>query len=883
MIRRYSHPRRPLAFRPTLDRLESRDAPALFGLFTTANVGASPSGVVTGDFNGDGRPDLVVSNAGANTVTLLLGNGTGFLVGTTVATGSNPSVKATGDFNGDGRLDVAVVNNSSNTVSVLLGNGSGGLSNAIGTPFGGVSSPSAIGVADFNRDGKPDMLVANYAANTVQLFVGDGAGAFSISGAAVAVGANPTAIAVGDFNSDGKPDVAVVNPNSNSVTILLGNGTGGFSAAPGSPVTVGSNPTALAIGDFGNDGVQDLVVTSLVSSGTMTVLRGTGGGGFTPIAGSPFSVGTFPSSVAVADFNNDGWQDFAVSCFGSNTVNVLLNNRFGSFTPASDSPVAAGSVAYMLAVNDFNGDGLPDLAVAHNGNSTVGVYLNQGKTTTSLISSLTQAVYGQTITLTATVSSESGAAVAGTVNFGSQGASLGFATVTNGVATKTFTGITSLQAGEYSVTASFVANDAVGSFASSTSAPVAVRVVQAPTTTTVTGPPAKPAAGQPVALWAKVSGVSSLTTGTVTFYDGSVGLGTATLSNGFASLTAILSKPGTHAITAEYSGTANYLGSVSGITPIDVVGTAKKYAVGSGTGGEPRVKVYNTDGTQAFDFLAYTAGFTGGVRVATGDVNGDGVDDIITGAGAGGGPHVRVFDGTNLAELRSFFAYAPSFTGGVYVAAGDLNGDGKSDVVTGVGVGGGPHVRAFSGGNPSTVLYEFFPYSSSFFGGVTVGVGDVTGDNKADIVTAVGPGGGPHVRMFDGPTGAPLAGVLGSGFYAYETTFSGGVNIAIADLNNDGKGDVVTAPGPGRAPEVRIFNGLTAAQIGSFNAYNSSFSGGVRVATEDLDGDGKLEIITGSGSGGGPHLRALSGTNTSIELRSAFVFDPGFTGGVYVG
>ena len=141
----------------------------------------------------------------------------------------------------------------------------------------------------------------------------------------------------------------------------------------------------------------------------------------------------------------------------------------------------------------------------------------------------------------------------------------------------------------------------------------------------------------------------------------------------------------------------------------------------------------NVDGSIRFQMFAYAASFTGGVRVATGDVNGDGVQDVITAPGAGGGPHMRVFDGKNGQVISEFFAYSASFTGGVFVAAGDINGDGTAEIITGPGAGGGPHVRVFS--LSGTVVREFFAYSASFTGGVTVAAGDVNGDGKADIVT----------------------------------------------------------------------------------------------------------------------------------------------------
>jgi hypothetical protein len=157
------------------------------------------------------------------------------------------------------------------------------------------------------------------------------------------------------------------------------------------------------------------------------------------------------------------------------------------------------------------------------------------------------------------------------------------------------------------------------------------------------------------------------------------------------------------------------------------------------------------------------------VRVATADLNGDSIPDIITAPGPGGGPDVRVFDGRTFALVRSFLAYTPAFRGGVSVAAGDVNGDGKADVVTGAGPGGGPHVEVFSG-RDGTVLQSFYAYAPAFAGGVWVSaVADVTGDGLADVVTAAGPGGGPHVKVFSG-AGAPVRSA-----FAYDPAFLGGV------------------------------------------------------------------------------------------------------------
>ena len=162
--------------------------------------------------------------------------------------------------------------------------------------------------------------------------------------------------------------------------------------------------------------------------------------------------------------------------------------------------------------------------------------------------------------------------------------------------------------------------------------------------------------------------------------------------------------------------------------------------------------------------------------MAAGDVTGDGVAEIITGAGPGGGPHVRAFSlaGGVVTEVASFFAYDPAFPGGVSVAAGDVTGDGVAEIITGAGPGGGPHVRAFSlAGGVVTEVASFFAYDPAFPGGVSVAAGDVTGDGVAEIITGAGPGGGPHVRAFS------LAGGVATevaSFFAYDPAFPGGVS-----------------------------------------------------------------------------------------------------------
>ena len=217
----------------------------------------------------------------------------------------------------------------------------------------------------------------------------------------------------------------------------------------------------------------------------------------------------------------------------------------------------------------------------------------------------------------------------------------------------------------------------------------------------------------------------------------------------------------------------------------------------------------------AGQLLRLDQNFTGGVRVAVGDVNGDGVADIVTAPGPGGGPNVRVFDGTDPnggTMLANFYAYDQNFTGGVYVAVGDINGDGKADIITGSGDGGGVRVRVFDGAT-GTMIADFVPYDN-FSGSVRVATGDVNGDGTPDIITAPGLGGSPWVKVFDG---TDLTGntILAS-FFAYDGGVNGGLYIAAGDVNGDFHDDIVTAPGTTSARGWRCSAGPTSAAARSW-------------------------------------------------------------------
>lgn len=244
------------------------------------------------------------------------------------------------------------------------------------SPFASGDLPSAVVSADFNDDGIPDLAVANYTDNTVSLYTGDGIGGYTLAtGSPISVGTGPSALAVADFNLDGQPDLAVVNALSGSITILLGDGTGAFHNAA-SISTLGNGPQSIAVADFNRDGVPDLAITNQLSS-TVTVLLGDGTGLFTPTPDSPISGGGNPSSIAALDFDLDGHTDLAIANTYDSTVTILLGDGTGTFVPSSASPFAVAAGPTAVTAVDFDGDGRTDLAIASATGDTLSILLNK--------------------------------------------------------------------------------------------------------------------------------------------------------------------------------------------------------------------------------------------------------------------------------------------------------------------------------------------------------------------------------------------------------------------------------------------------------------------------------------------------------------------------
>ena len=333
-------------------------------------TGSGPRAVVVSDFNGDGKTDIATANFNDNSVTVLLGNGLGGFTaasGSPFAAGTGPVAIAAADFNNDGVVDLAIANNSANTVTVLLGNGSGGFTAAAGSPFASGANPVALAVGDFNHDRAIDIAVVNSGDSTVKLLLGNGAGGFTSQTTSVSTG--PKSIAAGDFNGDGTPDVVIVSSNSgtsNTATVLLG-GPSGFSVASGSPISLPAQPLAITVGDFNLDGKPDFAVGNIAGASganALGVYLGAGNGTFT--AGPTVTLGASGSqfsSILAGDIDGDGYMDLALTNGNTPGVNVLLGNGTGAFSLVPGTPIAVPS-ASAIALADFNFDARSDLVIA---------------------------------------------------------------------------------------------------------------------------------------------------------------------------------------------------------------------------------------------------------------------------------------------------------------------------------------------------------------------------------------------------------------------------------------------------------------------------------------------------------------------------------------
>ncbi len=353
----------------------------------TFTAGVSPFKTTIGDFGTDGVPDLAVANFRNSTVSLLTGDGTGVFIDTPgfFASGQSSFALAADDFNKDGESDLAVLTRSG--VEILPGDGNGAFPSSAQFSTGGLD-PRSFTVDDFNNDGNLDIAAANSSSDNLGILFGNGDGTF-LTAATVSVDGAPTPIVSKDFNNDGNIDIAVVNTSSSNVSILLNDGTGTFTETR---FEVGDNSTSIAVSDFNMDGEYDLALTDDISSVSqvdiVSIYFGDGSGAFPDSTDFELGADTNPLAVKFGNVDGDGFVDFVVlngpakapnSLPLVNNVQVFLGDGSGS----ASSPISftTGKTPISMALDDFDEDGVLDIAIGNQSSSDITIFIGQGNGT----------------------------------------------------------------------------------------------------------------------------------------------------------------------------------------------------------------------------------------------------------------------------------------------------------------------------------------------------------------------------------------------------------------------------------------------------------------------------------------------------------------------
>jgi hypothetical protein len=743
--------------------------PVTFGGGGTTFVGSRPISVAVGDLNGDGKPDIVFSNVAATTVGVLLNTTPPGATTPTFATqqlfavGADPLTVGLTDVNGDGKLDIVAVNNTSATVSVLLNTTAPGATTAsfaTQMAFDTGAAPQGLAVADLNGDGRPDLIVANKQDGTVSVLLNTTVTDATVPSFATqqnfAVGSSPVSVAVGDLNGDGKPDLVVANLSAGTVSVLLNTTMPGATAASFATqmaFATGVAPQSVAVADLNGDGRPDLVVANQGDNTVGVLLNTTTPGATTPSFATQqtFATGTNPKAVAVADLNGDGKADLVITNVGSpGSESVLVNTTAPGAISLSFAPqqtFAVGDLAYSVALGDLNGDGAPDIVSIDEskfGAGSVAVLLN----TTVLGAATLTPAFPQAATL-ATGSGPNAVAVVDLNGDGKPDLVVGND------------------------------NDSTVSVLLNTSAP------GSPTPTFA-----------PAQTFAIASGVYSLAVGDLNG-DGKPDL---VVGNGQTSgAVTVLLNTTTPGDTTTFAPQQTF---AVGSTPVwvavaDVNGDGKPDLIVANSSDNTVSVLLNTTTpgalTPSFATQQPFALGSNSRSVVVGDVNGDGMPDLLVANSSDNTVSVLLNTTTPGATTPSF-AIQQAFAAGAgpdTVAVGDLNGDGKPDLV----------VANLSAGTVSVLLNTTVPGAATlsfvtqqpFAVGNkprSVAVGDVNGDGKPDLIVANSSDNTVSVLLNTTPPEATTA------TFATQQTFATGAgpaSAALADVNGDGRPDVVVA------------------------------------------------------------------------------------------
>ncbi|CAF4827986.1 unnamed protein product [Rotaria sp. Silwood1] len=341
-----------------------------------------PQSLAIGDFNNDNQLDIAAANSQDQSISILLGNGSGifakYISQNTID--SSPVSIAVGDFNNDSRQDIVVAIQEADSIGIFIGYGNGSFEEQISYKMPDKSSPVWVVVGDFNNDNVQDIAIANFNGHSIGIHLGYGNGAFkNLTLYSTGDNSGPCSIAIGDFNKDEWMDIAVANRNTQNVGIFLGYGNGTFSLQTTYTTGSGSMLMSIVVSDINNDTVLDIAISDFGSGkGNIAVLYGLGDGRFLLPQIYSTGVDTEPSSIAICDFDNDGRLDFVISNSKKNNIGIMLRDSSQPLGQQTTFPTGSDSSPYSVVVSDFNDDGRLDIAVANSQANNIGILLGYG-------------------------------------------------------------------------------------------------------------------------------------------------------------------------------------------------------------------------------------------------------------------------------------------------------------------------------------------------------------------------------------------------------------------------------------------------------------------------------------------------------------------------
>ncbi|CAF2588678.1 unnamed protein product [Rotaria sp. Silwood2] len=783
---------------------------------TSIALSSLPYSIAVGDFNNDSWLDIAVANHDHNNIGIFVGydNGT-FAKEKIHSTGaSRPLSLWVHDFNNDKRLDIIVANDGTNNIGIFLGYGDGTFANQTLLSTGFDSLPRAVVVADFNNDDRPDIAVANAGINNIGVFLGNGDGSFS-NQTTYSAGDYPVSLAVGDLNNDTRLDIVVCNSNGNNVRILLGNDDGMFTTQAIYKTGFGSYPTSVAVRDFNKDKRLDIIVANS-GSNNIGLLLGNGDGTFEKERLYPISISS-PQIVITEDLNNDTWIDIVVAIDDVYNVAVFLGGPDKNFTNLTTYPTGGNSYTRFVAVGDFNNDARLDIVEANYYRDDIGVFLGQGDGNFAMKIEYSTGSGSQPYSVTVGDFNNDARLDIVVANYGTNNVGI-FLGNGNGNFLQQTTYSTGSSSNPYSVAVGDFNNDTRLDIVVANYGTKSIGIFLGNDNETFSNQTTYIAGGYPVfVIVGDLNNDARLDIVIANYYSDNVriwfGNGDGTFSMRVTYQTGSGSKPSSVSI-----------GDFNGDTRLDIV--VANY--GTNTVG---VFLGNDDGTFSNQTTYKTD--SGPRSVVVGDLNNDTHLDLIV--ANYGSNNIGVFLGNGDATFSNQTTYSTGWNSQPYcVAIGDFNNDNRLDVTVAlyfyfsIGIFLGYYKSPFT----IPVIYSSGLVPTPF----ALAVADFDNDTRLDIVAANRDGGNVAIYLNSANEVFPSSTLYSTG---YSTGLS---SVAVGDFNNDNRFDIVVTNHD--SDNIVFFLGFGNGSFGSTISYPTGLhSGPCSVAVGDFNNDSRMDIV----------------------------------------